>query len=81
MTAEQYAKALKELKLTYTGFAKLVGRYDSRARTSGAKGPPALLLCLLMQKKISKDDIEACRVKDDARDPRSYYARVQLMGD
>jgi len=80
MTKEQYNCALKKLKLSHLQFCKLIGKYDARWERSGVKGPSAILLCLLVQGRLGRKDIAACRKFDDEQDQRYYYDRLQLLG-
>jgi hypothetical protein len=79
MDATQYDKALRKLHLTHLRYAKLVGQYDSRWPRSGVKGAAAIILWCLVDGKLHIADVKACRQKDDEKDPRYYYDRLQLI--
>lgn len=62
MTANQYRAALAKLGLSQVGAARLFGVNDVTSRRwakSGVSGTVAILLRLLLAKKISVEDIEA----------------------
>jgi hypothetical protein len=62
MTANQYRAALAKLGLPQVGAARLFGVNDVTSRRwakSGVSGTVAILLRLLVAKKITVEDIEA----------------------
>jgi len=62
MTANQYRAALAKLGLSQVGAARLFGVNDVTSRRwakSGVSGTVAILLRLLVAKKITIEDIEA----------------------
>lgn len=62
MTANQYRAALAKLGLSQVGAARLFGVNDVTSRRwakSGVSGTVAILLRLLLAKKITVEDIEA----------------------
>lgn len=62
MTANQYRAALTRLDLTQVGAARLFGVNEVTSRRwarYGVNGTPAILLKLLITKKITVKDIEA----------------------
>lgn len=62
MTANQYRSALAKLGLTQVGAARLFGVNDVTSRRwakNGVTGTVAILLRLLLAKKITVEDIEA----------------------
>lgn len=62
MTANQYRAALAKLELSQVGAARLFGVNDVTSRRwakSGVTGTVAILLRLLLAKKITVEDIEA----------------------
>lgn len=64
MTANQYRAALARLGLSQVGAARLFGVNDVTSRRwakSGVHGTVAILLRLLLAKKITVEDIEAAK--------------------
>jgi hypothetical protein len=65
MTSDQYRAGLTQLELTQVGFAALLGLHDVTTRRwarFGVSGPPAILLQLMVDAKITPADIEQARI-------------------